>query len=98
MVELLASASESLADDGPLLVEEGDRFYNMAILGKYRDVVYEGDEERVVLSMGAGYDALRGAGAALLGPRGHPRACMAFLRGRRLCGLRGESLHGDDPG
>jgi uncharacterized UPF0146 family protein len=60
MVELLASASESLADDSLLLVEEGDRFYNMAILGRYRDVVYEGDEERGVLSMGAGYDALRG--------------------------------------
>lgn len=60
MIELLASASESLADDGLLLVEEGDRFYNMAILSRYRDVVYEGDEERGVLSMGAGYDALRG--------------------------------------
>jgi len=60
MIELLASASESLADDSLLLVEEGDRFYNMAILSRYRDVVYEGDEERGVLSMGAGYDALRG--------------------------------------
>jgi len=60
MVEALASAGESLAEGGLLLIEEGDRFYSMAILGRYREVAYEGDEERGVLSLDAGYDALRG--------------------------------------
>ncbi len=60
LVRVFASAAESLVEDGLLLVEEHDRFYSMAVLGRYRDVFYEGGEERGVLSFEVGYDPLRG--------------------------------------
>jgi len=60
IVELFASVAESLVEDGLLLVEEGDRFYGMAVLGRYREIIYEGDEKRGALSFQVGYDPLRG--------------------------------------
>ncbi len=60
MVELLASVAESLVEDGLLLIEESDRFYKMAVMGRYREIVYEGGEERGALSFQVGYDPLRG--------------------------------------
>jgi ubiquinone/menaquinone biosynthesis C-methylase UbiE len=60
LVQLLASVASSLDPCGVFLVEEGDRFYSLTILGMYKDIYYEGDENKGVISLQVGYDPLRG--------------------------------------
>jgi ubiquinone/menaquinone biosynthesis C-methylase UbiE len=60
LVQLLASVASSLDPCGVFLVEEVDRFYSLTILGMYKDIYYEGDENKGVISLQVGYDPLRG--------------------------------------
>lgn len=61
MVRLMASLARVLEPGGLLMVEESDRTYSLVVERGYRDVVPEyAGEERVVLTLHSGYDALRG--------------------------------------
>ena len=57
---LLASISESLKDDGVLLVEEADRRYWVFYMTGYKDVMAEFKGDEPILSMHKGYDFKRG--------------------------------------
>jgi SAM-dependent methyltransferase len=60
LIQLLASIASSLVPNGVFLLEEGDRFYSLTILGRYKDIYYEGDENKGVISLQVGYNPLRG--------------------------------------
>ena len=61
MVRLLASASETLPNDGLMIMEESDRIYRIFYQRGYKEVLIEKvDEERMVISTHAGYDMLKG--------------------------------------
>ena len=58
---LMASVSESLADDGVLLIEEQDRQYLIFYRGRYKDWLIEDlGPERLLVSVHKGYDPVRG--------------------------------------
>ncbi len=69
---LLASISESLKDDGVLLVEEADRRYWVFYMTGYKDVMAEFKGDEPILSMHKGYDFKRGT---------FRRAHFSLLRG-----------------
>ena len=61
MVRLLASASETLLNDGLMTMEESDRIYRIFYQRGYKEVLIERvNEERMVISTHAGYDMLKG--------------------------------------
>jgi len=61
MNKLMASISHTLSDNGLLVMQEADRFYNIIVRG-YRDIIYveEEYENKIVLDVFTGYDPLRG--------------------------------------
>ncbi len=61
MLRLQASISECLADDGILIMDEGDRIYSIFYIRGYANILPERiDEQKTVLSLHAGYDFVRG--------------------------------------
>ena len=61
MVRLQASVSECLADDGILIMDEGDRRYSIFYQTGYARILPERiDNERALLSLHAGYNFKRG--------------------------------------
>ena len=61
MVRLASSLAWILRPDGILLVEEGDRIYNVLVRGRYEDVLAEyADEDRIVLTVHSSYEPRTG--------------------------------------
>ena len=61
MSKLTASVSESLTDDGVLLIEEQDRQYLIFYRGRYKDWLVEDlGPERLLVSVHRGYDPVKG--------------------------------------
>ncbi len=58
--KLLASISETLEDDGILILEETDRVYSILFKVGYKDVVIERLDDKAIISLHSSYDPIKG--------------------------------------